>query len=209
MYPLGKGGHPYRIWHCSCSVLTLHAAIELKAVFDQIQAAEKAGNLSPEEKKRLEEQAAEKGIQALFKIKCSRWAVHLSNPIFSFPCSGYETWSQIHTSWCLWSSSWWPCDHSREGSASGGCTPDTRGGIYEYEEGRHKPLQVLGLVMIQNMSRLIWRIVEQRSHSTISNILLRALERGSRLFGQVFHFPYSTLWFVMIIMSFFSSKNWS
>ena len=51
------------------SVSTLRAAIELKAVFDQIQAAEKAGNLSPEEKKRLEEQAAEKGLQALFMVK--------------------------------------------------------------------------------------------------------------------------------------------
>ena len=50
------------------SVSTLRAAIELKSVFDQIQAAEKAGNLSPEEKKRLEEQAAEKGLQALFKV---------------------------------------------------------------------------------------------------------------------------------------------
>jgi len=49
------------------TVSTLRAAIELKGVFDQIQAAEKAGNLSPEDKKRLEEQAAEKGIQALFK----------------------------------------------------------------------------------------------------------------------------------------------
>lgn len=48
-------------------VSTLRAAIELKSVFDQIQAAEKAGNLDPAEKKRLEEQAAEKGIQALFK----------------------------------------------------------------------------------------------------------------------------------------------
>jgi len=38
-------------------------------VFDQIQAAEKAGNLSPEEKKKLEEQAAEKGLQALFKVR--------------------------------------------------------------------------------------------------------------------------------------------
>jgi hypothetical protein len=37
-------------------------------VFDQIQAAEKAGNLTPEDKKRLEEQAAEKGIQTLFKV---------------------------------------------------------------------------------------------------------------------------------------------
>lgn len=49
-------------------VSTLRSAIELKSVFDQIQAAEKAGNLSPEEKKRLEEQAAEKGLQALFKV---------------------------------------------------------------------------------------------------------------------------------------------
>jgi hypothetical protein len=50
------------------SVSTLRSAIELKSVFDQIQAAEKAGNLSPEEKKKLEEQAAEKGLQALFKV---------------------------------------------------------------------------------------------------------------------------------------------
>lgn len=47
---------------------TLRAAIELKNVFEQIQAAERAGNLSPEERKRLEEQAAEKGLQALFKV---------------------------------------------------------------------------------------------------------------------------------------------
>lgn len=50
------------------SVSTLRSAIELKSVFDQIQAAEKAGNLSAEEKKKLEEQAAEKGLQALFKV---------------------------------------------------------------------------------------------------------------------------------------------
>ncbi|KAL4065560.1 X-domain of DnaJ-containing-domain-containing protein [Scleroderma yunnanense] len=49
------------------TVSTLRSAIELKSVFDQIQAAEKAGNLTPDEKKRLEEQAAEKGLQALFK----------------------------------------------------------------------------------------------------------------------------------------------
>lgn len=52
-------------------VSTLRSAIELKSVFDQIQAAEKAGNLSPEEKKKLEEQAAEKGLQALFKARIS------------------------------------------------------------------------------------------------------------------------------------------
>ena len=51
------------------SVSTLRSAIELKAVFDQIQQAEQSGNLSPEEKKRLEEQAAEKGLQALFKVR--------------------------------------------------------------------------------------------------------------------------------------------
>ena len=49
-------------------VSTLRSAIELKAVFDQIQAAEKNGNLGPEERKKLEEQAAEKGLQALFKV---------------------------------------------------------------------------------------------------------------------------------------------
>lgn len=48
-------------------VSTVRSAMELKAVFDQIQAAERDGNLSPEEKRKLEEQAAEKGLQALFK----------------------------------------------------------------------------------------------------------------------------------------------
>jgi hypothetical protein len=42
--------------------------LSLKSVFYQIQAAEKAGNISPKEKRKLEEQAAEKGIQALFKV---------------------------------------------------------------------------------------------------------------------------------------------
>jgi len=51
------------------TVSTVRSAIELKAVFDQIQAAERDGNLSPEEKRKLEEQAAEKGLQALFKGK--------------------------------------------------------------------------------------------------------------------------------------------
>ncbi|GJE93563.1 DnaJ-domain-containing protein [Phanerochaete sordida] len=49
------------------TVSTLRSAMELKQVFEQIQAAEAAGNLSPDEKRRLEEQAAEKGVQALFK----------------------------------------------------------------------------------------------------------------------------------------------
>lgn len=42
--------------------------MDLKNVFEQIQAAEKAGNLSPEDKKRLEDQAAEKVLQTLFKV---------------------------------------------------------------------------------------------------------------------------------------------
>ncbi|KAI6144371.1 DnaJ-domain-containing protein [Pisolithus tinctorius] len=67
----GMGGWLHNVqgkYHVfSETVSTLRSAIELKSVFDQIQAAEKAGNMSPEEKKRLEEQAAEKGLQALFK----------------------------------------------------------------------------------------------------------------------------------------------
>jgi hypothetical protein len=64
-------------------VSTLRSAIELKAVFDQIQAAEKAGNMTPEEKKKLEEQAAEKGLQALFKVRSpSRSIQDVSKPIF-------------------------------------------------------------------------------------------------------------------------------
>jgi hypothetical protein len=53
------------------SVSTLRSAIELKAVFDQIQQAEQSGTLGAEEKKRLEEQAAEKGLHALFKVRLS------------------------------------------------------------------------------------------------------------------------------------------
>lgn len=68
---MGVGGWLHNVqgkYHVfSETVSTLRSAIELKGVFDQIAAAEKAGNLSPEERKRLEEQAAEKGLQALFK----------------------------------------------------------------------------------------------------------------------------------------------
>ncbi|XP_006457067.1 hypothetical protein AGABI2DRAFT_195948 [Agaricus bisporus var. bisporus H97] len=68
---LGVGGWLHNVqgkYHVfSETVSTLKAAIELKNVFDQIQAAEKAGNLNDEEKRKLEEQAAEKGLQALFK----------------------------------------------------------------------------------------------------------------------------------------------
>lgn len=48
------------------TVGTVRAALEVKAVFEQIAAAEKGG-VTPEQRKKLEEQAAEKGMQALFK----------------------------------------------------------------------------------------------------------------------------------------------
>ncbi|KAF8321237.1 DnaJ-domain-containing protein [Clavulina sp. PMI_390] len=48
------------------TVSTVRAALDLKQTFEQLAAAEKSG-ASPEEKRRLEEQAAEKGLQALFK----------------------------------------------------------------------------------------------------------------------------------------------
>ncbi|KAH9939664.1 DnaJ-domain-containing protein [Epithele typhae] len=68
---LGMGGWLHNVqgkYHVfSETVSTLRAAMELKSVFEQIQAAEKAGNLSADERRKLEEQAAEKGIQTLFK----------------------------------------------------------------------------------------------------------------------------------------------
>jgi hypothetical protein len=51
------------------TVGTVRAAIELKAVFDQIAEAEKNGSLSEDERRRLETQAAEKGLRALFKVR--------------------------------------------------------------------------------------------------------------------------------------------
>ena len=63
------------------SVSTLRSAIELKAVFDQIQQAEQSGTLSAEEKKRLEEQAAEKGLQALFKVRLSSHRIFRLFPV--------------------------------------------------------------------------------------------------------------------------------
>jgi hypothetical protein len=48
------------------SVSTLRSALELKAVFEKLQAAEHSG-LSPEQLRKLEEQAAEQGIRTLWK----------------------------------------------------------------------------------------------------------------------------------------------
>ena len=72
----------------------MRSAIELKTVFDQIQAAEKAGNLSPEEKKRLEESAAEKGLQALFKVTFNT-LLGITTIADSLPILGNETRSGI------------------------------------------------------------------------------------------------------------------
>ncbi|KAG8748753.1 hypothetical protein FRC12_013802 [Ceratobasidium sp. 428] len=67
---MGMGGWLHNIqgkYHVfSETVSTVRSALELKQVFDQIAEAEKAG-VSAEEKKKLEEQAAEKGLRALFK----------------------------------------------------------------------------------------------------------------------------------------------
>jgi len=69
--PFGMGGWIHNVqgkYHVfSETVSTVRAAIELKAVFDQIQAAEKNGNLSPAERQKLEQSAADKGLQTLFK----------------------------------------------------------------------------------------------------------------------------------------------
>jgi hypothetical protein len=47
-------------------VSTLRSALELKAVFEKLQAAEQSG-VSPEELRKLEEQAAEQGLRTLWK----------------------------------------------------------------------------------------------------------------------------------------------
>lgn len=48
-------------------VSAIRAAVEHKAVFEQIRQGEESGTLSAEEKKCLEDQAAEKGLHSLFK----------------------------------------------------------------------------------------------------------------------------------------------
>ncbi|WWC92369.1 uncharacterized protein L201_007326 [Kwoniella dendrophila CBS 6074] len=48
------------------TVATVRSALELKAVFDKLQQAEHSG-MSPEELRKLEEQAAEQGIRTLWK----------------------------------------------------------------------------------------------------------------------------------------------
>lgn len=67
---MGMGGWLHNIqgkYHVySEKASTEQSVLDVKQVFDQIAEAEKAG-LSPKEKKKLEDQAAEKGLLALFK----------------------------------------------------------------------------------------------------------------------------------------------
>ncbi|KAH8920339.1 DnaJ-domain-containing protein [Atractiella rhizophila] len=49
------------------TVSTLRSAYELKDIFTELEKAEKEGNLTEEKKRELEEKAATKGMQALFK----------------------------------------------------------------------------------------------------------------------------------------------
>ncbi|KAG8873181.1 hypothetical protein FRB97_006976 [Tulasnella sp. 331] len=68
--PWGVGGWLHNVqgkYHVfSETVSTVRSALELKRVFDELAAAEATG-ISAEDKRKLEEQAAEKGLQALFK----------------------------------------------------------------------------------------------------------------------------------------------
>ncbi|KAL1742967.1 X-domain of DnaJ-containing-domain-containing protein [Schizophyllum fasciatum] len=65
--PFGLGGWVHGLqgrYHViSETMSTVRAALDLKGAFEQLQAAD----LAPDERRRLEEQAAEKGLQALFK----------------------------------------------------------------------------------------------------------------------------------------------
>ncbi len=91
------------------SVGTVRAALEVKAVFEQLAQAEKGG-VTPEQRKKLEEQAAEKvrgflggepsttllmtpiqGMQALFKV-CSgvRARIYINR---GRPCTAYSHFS--------------------------------------------------------------------------------------------------------------------
>jgi hypothetical protein len=55
------------MWLTKDRVSTVRSAIELKQVFDKLQAAESAG-LSAEQMRKLEEQAAEQGMRTLWKV---------------------------------------------------------------------------------------------------------------------------------------------
>jgi hypothetical protein len=54
---------------------TVRLVKQCKAILDQIQQGEVSGILSAEEKKRLEEQVTEKGIQVLFNVRLSSYRI--------------------------------------------------------------------------------------------------------------------------------------
>ena len=64
------------------SVSTVRSAIELKQVFDKLQAAESAG-LSAEQMRKLEEQAAEQGMRTLWKVCLSHSTPSTPSPFTS------------------------------------------------------------------------------------------------------------------------------
>ncbi len=112
---------------------TLRSAIELKNVFEQIQAAERAGNLSPEEKKKLEEQAAEKGLQALFKVRLLLlYIIKFSNIIHVL---GNQAGGRICSPRDLRSRPGGPLVISQQGSIARRSTADPRRSLYGGEEG--------------------------------------------------------------------------
>lgn len=63
---------------------TIRAAVDLKQTFDQIAAAEKAGNLSAEEKKKLEEAAAEKAC-ITSSMSFSSFLLSINNIVIGYP----------------------------------------------------------------------------------------------------------------------------
>lgn len=70
--PLGALGGMYHSLSSSAHIVsstvsTVRAALELKSVFTELERAEKSGGLTEERKRELEEKAAQKGMEALFK----------------------------------------------------------------------------------------------------------------------------------------------
>lgn len=116
-------------------VSTVRSAMELKAVFDQIQAAERDGNLSPEEKRKLEEQAAEKGLQALFKA--SHTILPPRIPLTN--ATGRQVGNRICLARNLRQDLGGFFDHACKSESSRRCPSDPRGGLYVGQErGRRK-----------------------------------------------------------------------
>ena len=103
--------------------------MELKSVFEQIQAAEAAGNLSPEEKKRLEEQAAEKGLQALFKV-CILTSRHEYLFHLTGSASGHKTRDRVYPPRSMRSRTRGPYHTTIQGAVTSRGATDPRRGLY-------------------------------------------------------------------------------